>query len=416
MDRREFLKAMALTGCSFAMPGLSGWALNNASPKMDKKLLVIFLRGGVDGLNVVVPYGDSNYRSLRPTIAIGRPGTADGVLDLDGHFGLHPALEPLMPYWKDGSMGFVHACGSPDETRSHFDAQDYMESGIPGKKIVPSGWMNRLIVELPKKQTNLQALSFGPILPRIFSGPGQVATVSRANGPEKMILDRPAVAQAFQQMYGSRKDELAKAFNDGMASHREINKALEAPDAAGAQDMEQVVANKGAPNPSKTFGKQLADIFNKDGTTQIAFVDFGGWDTHINQGTGKGQLANHLRPLAAGLNDFITGIGPIYQDTTILVMSEFGRTAHENGNGGTDHGHGNVMWMLGGGVPGGKVYGRWGGLNTSDLHEKRDLPTTTDFRSVISTVLSNQLEVASPALARVFPDFRQSSKDVLVQA
>ena len=182
--------------------------------------------------------------------------------------------------------------------------------------------------------------------------------------------------------------------------------------------MEQIIANRGAPLPKSfaSFGKQLANLIHKDGTVQVAFIDFGGWDTHINQGTGKGQLANHLDPLAKGLAELVDGLRDLYRHTTIAVMSEFGRTAKENGNGGTDHGHGNVMWLLGGGMGGGKVYGRWSSLAEKDLHEGRDLPTSTDFRNVLSYLLANQMEVSDKALQSVFPSFKISTKDVLVQS
>ena len=170
---------------------------------------------------------------------------------------------------------------------------------------------------------------------------------------------------------------------------------------------EQKAANAGAPTHRayNKFGTQLANLFRKDPTVQVAFVDFGGWDTHIREGAGQGQLANHLSPLATGLSELVTGLGPMYKDTAILVMSEFGRTAKENGNGGTDHGHGNVMWVMGGDAPGGKVYGRWGGLASSALHEDRDLPASTDFRTVITAVLANHLELSKGSLNTIFPDF-----------
>ncbi|PWT94577.1 MAG: hypothetical protein C5B53_12800 [Candidatus Melainabacteria bacterium] len=417
MDRRSFLKACTLSSASLVLPGLSGWALSTAGgDKEMKRLIVILLRGGMDGLNVVVPYGDPNYYELRPTIAVPRPGNELGVIDLDGHFGLHPALEPLMPFWRNKSLAFVHASGSPDPSRSHFDAQDYMESGIPGQKLSSSGWLNRLVSQLPSEHSHLQALSFGPLLPKIFSGPASVATVNKAVQSNKMALDRPLIAQLFGEEYQGRNDELGRAFAEGIAAHRAVNRALEAPE-SDPQEMEQIIANRGAPLPKSfaSFGKQLANLINKDGTVQVAFIDFGGWDTHINQGTGKGQLANHLTPLAKGLAELVDGLRDLYKHTTIAVMSEFGRTAHENGNGGTDHGHGNVMWLLGGGLSGGKVYGRWSGLAEKDLHEGRDLPTTTDFRNVLSCLLANQMAVSDKALQSVFPNFKLNTKDVLVQ-
>ncbi|HEY9677042.1 MAG TPA: DUF1501 domain-containing protein [Drouetiella sp.] len=399
MNRREFLKAAALGSLMF-LPGINAWALSGTDPEQNtKKLIVVFLRGGIDGLNVVVPYGDADYYKLRPTIAVGKPGTPNGVIDLNGYFGLHPALSPLMPYWQDKSLAFVHASGSPDPSRSHFDAQDYMEAGVLSGKFVTTGWLNRLVSSIPSQHSPVQAISVGPLLPRIFTGPAPVATVENARGPTNLPIDRPQIAQAFQAMYEGT-DDISNAFAEGVAAHKTINSALATP-----QQKEQIMANRGAPLPTASFGRQLANLFEKDPTVQVAFIDFGGWDTHIGEGNGKGQLANRLTPLAAGLADLIEGLGAKYPDTSIVVMSEFGRTAKENGNGGTDHGHGNVMWVMGGGVSGGDVYGRWAGLANNELHEGRDLPTNTDFRNVIGYVLNEQMKVSRKDLEKIFPDY-----------
>ncbi len=406
MDRRQFLATAALTSFSLFMPEIGAWAFSGREDPANKKLIVILLRGGVDGLNVVAPIGDQTYYSIRPTIALGKAG-GNGAIDLDSHFGLHPALSPLMPYWRSKNLAFVHASGSPDPSRSHFDAQDYMESGVPGQKFVTSGWLNRLVSSLPAKNSPVQAISFGPVLPRIFSGPFNVATVDNGNKAKPIPIDHPVISQSFQDLYLGRNDYLSKAFAEGMNAHKTINNALNAPDPVEKLDAEQIAANKGAPLPKNVrgFGSQLANLFRRDPAIQVAFMDLGGWDTHINQGTGTGQLANHLTPLGQGLAELCQGLGPLFRNTTILVMSEFGRTAHENGNGGTDHGHGNVMWILGGEVPGGKVYGRWPGLAQKDLNEGRDLPTTTDFRSVLSWTLSEQMMTSRKDLDKIFPGF-----------
>jgi len=428
MNRRDFLKI----ACASSMVNFFGFhpgalAFGNGNDAGNgKKLIVILLRGGVDGLNVVAPYGDNRYSSLRPTIALSKSEAAP-LLDLDGYWGMHPAMSPLMSAWQDKTLAFVHDCGSPDPTRSHFDAQDYMESGVPGKKSVTTGWINRLVGQLPSKHTPLQAISVGPVLPRICSGPTTIASVSRQISKTKSVMDRPYIAKAFDDLYGGLTDDLGRAFVEGVAAHTAINEVMDSPDVTGNDQMsmqgggrhggaggaddamsrEQKIANAGAPTPKtyNKFGTQLANLFRKDPTVQVAFADFGGWDTHIRQGAGKGQLAQHLSPLAQGLGDLIAGLGPLYKDTTILVMSEFGRTAKENGNGGTDHGHGNVMWLLGGEIPGGKVYGKWGGLDTNGLHEDRDLPASTDFRTVISTVLGNHMNISKAGQNIIFPDF-----------
>lgn len=416
MHRREFLKLSTVCSLSWLLPGMPGWAFSNGKDDYsNKKLIVILLRGAVDGLNVVVPYGDRGYYSLRPTIAVQTPGSDLGVINLDSYFGLHPSLQPMMPLWESKSLAFVHASGSPDPSRSHFDAQDYMESGIPGNKTISTGWLNRLIQELPVEQSSLQAVSLGPVLPKICSGPATVATISKEVKTNKSILDRPAVSSVFQELYSNKNDELGKAFAEGVSAHKEINQALAKEDNVSL-DQEQMIANKGAPLPQNypQFGRQLAQLFRKSPSLQVAFLDFGGWDTHVNQGAGKGQLANHLTPLALGLADLATGLGNLYKDTTIVVMSEFGRTAKENGNGGTDHGHGNAMWLLGGNIPGGKVYGRWAGLAMRSLHESRDLPTTTDFRSVLSVMLHEHMSVSATSLTKVFPEF-QNRQNPFVQ-
>jgi uncharacterized protein (DUF1501 family) len=420
MNRREFLKLAAASSVCLFSPVGSAWALRNGGEDADgKKLIVVLLRGGADGLSIVAPYGDSKYYDIRPRIALARPGTADGVLDLDGYFGLHPALAPLMPFWQNKSLAFVHACGSPDPSRSHFDAQDYMESGVPGMRSINTGWMNRLVSQLPAKNSPVQAISLGPTLPRIFSGPASVATVAKNVKSQKMAVDRPGIGKAFNQLYSGLNDDIGKAYAEGIAAHLEVNRVLTAAEKESPDSMsqEQIIANRGAPSPKNfnQFGKQVAALFRNDPAVQVAFIDFGGWDTHVNQGTAQGQLANHLQPLATGLADLIQGLGPMYKNTTIAIMSEFGRTAKENGNSGTDHGHGNVMWLLGGDIPGGKVYGRWAGLATNQLHESRDLPTSTDFRSVVSTLLSDHMNVSQIALAKVFPDF-QLSQNPFVRA
>lgn len=404
MHRREFLQKAALTSMGLFLPEVRGWAFSNGNEDAaKKKLIVIFLRGGVDGLNVVIPHGDSNYYSIRPTIAVAKPGGGTSAINLDSYWGMHPALSPLLPFWKSKRLAFVHASGSNDPTRSHFDAQDYMESGAPGDKLIGSGWMNRLLATLPSKHSPVQAISFGPVLPRIFSGQANVATVDRGEKSKPIPVDHPVISQCFQELYAGRKDYLGTAFAEGMSAHKTINTALDTP----KLDEEQIKANRGAPLAKnyRGFGAQIANLFRHDATIQVAFTDIGGWDTHVNQGAGAGQLANNLSSLSSGLADLANGLGPVMNDTTIIVMSEFGRTAHENGNGGTDHGHGNVMWILGGQVPGGKVYARWSSLAVKDLNEGRDVPTTTDFRNVLTWTLNEQMNISKVDLQKIFPGF-----------
>lgn len=412
MNRREFLKSAASSVFSLCllMPGAAGWAFKAARGTDKKRTVIVFLRGAVDGLNVVIPYADGDYYRARPSIAIPQPGQEFGALDLDGSFGLHPALSPLLPWWKDRTLAFVVAAGSPDPTRSHFDAQDYMESGLPGVKIANTGWLNRVLSLMPDNQSPVRAINFGPTIPRILAGPASVANVQiGGNGLRRSAVDRPAIASAFEALYSNRNDALGKAFREGLSARKTLNREL-------SDEME--MANRGAPLPQASFGKQLARLLVKDPTIQVAFIAFGGWDTHVNQGASRGQLANRLTPLGTGLAELVTELGDEYKDTVILVVSEFGRTAHENGNGGTDHGHGNMIWVIGGKVKGGRTYGTFSGLASSQLYEGRDLPVSTDFRSVIGAVLTAHVGLTDRDMGKIFPhfDYRQSDINNIINA
>ena len=404
MNRREFLKTAGLIPALTMLPlGNLGWAARvNSIDTSHKRLIVVFLRGAVDGLNVVVPYNESVYYDTRPSIAIPDSGGNGGLANLDGQFGLHPALASLMPLWSERTLAFVHACGSPDNSRSHFDAQDYMESGTPGVKSTQDGWLNRLLAVLPGTHTPTRGVSFGPTLPRIFSGKVSVANIGVGKAAtQPMPLDRPFIGDAFDRLYKGN-DPLSRAYQEGKAARRQLAAEL-------AQDME--AASNGAPSAGGfvQIADQAARLMARDKNIQLAFLAVGGWDTHVNQGAATGQLANHLRPLGDGLASLARHLGNAYGDTVIVVMSEFGRTVHENGNGGTDHGHGNVMWLMGGAVQGGKVYGKWPGLSQENLYEGRDLAVTTDFRDVACAVLSRHLRLNSQQLAAVFPKFQATS-------
>jgi uncharacterized protein (DUF1501 family) len=407
MNRRLFLRTCLAGGAALALPfGQSGWIAKAASlddrGAGDPRLIVIFLRGAVDGLSVVVPYGDDGYYQSRRTIALDRPGSPNGVIDLDGHFGLHPALASIAPLWKDRSLAFVQASGSPDPTRSHFDAQIFMETGTPGRSATEDGWMNRLLGEIPGTHSATEAIAFGPNVPRILTGKQPVANVATGNGAGKpMVIDRPEVNQAFARMYGGT-DAMSKSFQVGQESRHQVMTDL---------DDEMVKANNGAPLPNGFPGDaaRLAKMMRQDPSVRFAFLALGGWDTHVNQGNAQGQLAGRLKPLGDGLATLAAGLGPIYKDTAIVVVSEFGRTVHENGNAGTDHGHGNVMWLMGGNIAGGHVYGDWPTLSSSALYQGRDLAITTDFRAVLEPVLARHLRLPDRALASVLPGTFQPS-------
>ena len=403
MNRRDFIQLAALGAGGLLVPGANGWAAGNADVTgTQRKLIVIMLRGAVDGLNVVAPYGDANYTRLRPTIAVARPGQENGLIDLDGYFGMHPALRPLQDVWQQRRLAFVHASGSPDETRSHFDAQDYLESGTPGRKGTQDGWMNRLTGVMAGPTGPTRAISIGPVLPRILSG--NIYTTNIAAGAAAgmpTLLDRPQIGGAFAQLYRGQ-DKLSSMYQEAQNAHKEMMSSM---------DGEARIANGGAPLPNGFPGDaaRLATLMKNDARIQFAFVPLGGWDTHANQGAGTGQLASRLAPLAQGLAALAHGLGPLFDETTIVVMSEFGRTARQNGNNGTDHGHGNVMWVLGGAVAGGKVFGDWQGVGDAQLHEGRDVPVTTDFRSVLAQIAERHLKLSDRQLQAVFPSMPQQA-------
>ncbi len=397
MHRREFIQALALGASGLIALGRNAWAATAPDASAaQRKLIVIMLRGAVDGLNVVVPHGDANYYRLRPTIAIPRPGQDGGAIDLDGYFGLHPALASLHVLWQQRRLAFVHAAGSPDPTRSHFDAQDYLESGTPGRKSTQDGWMNRLLAAMPGQVAPTRAISIGPVMPRILSG--RAAAVNIASGAaaaRPAPLDRPQVGNAFDQLYQGN-DKYSNAYRQAQAARQEMMASMEE---------EMRIADGGAPLPNDfpNDAVRLARLMRNDPKVQFAFMALGGWDTHANQGASTGQLANRLMPLGQGLATLAQRLGPLFDDTAIVVMSEFGRTVRQNGNNGTDHGHGNVMWILGGPVAGGKVYGDWQGLDDAQLYEGRDVPVTTDFRAVLAHIIKRHLRLADQQLQQVFP-------------
>ncbi len=392
MKRRDFL--WFTTAPALLPVGRAAHALmTEDSPK---RLIVILLRGAVDGLNVVVPYADRAYHDARQTIAIGPPGSEGGVLPLDGYFGLHPALLPLLPLWGHKRLAFVHAAGSADPTRSHFDAQLVIENGTPGHKSTPDGWMNRLLAQLPAPHGPTDAVSIGETLPQILKGRVPVANLPL--GPQAsraMPLDRAEIGHAFDRLY-SRDDAISEAYREGRAARAELIGDL-------PSEMRQADNGAAPPNGFPAQAARLAYLLVKDRRIRLAFADLGGWDTHVNQGSNKGQLARHLGLLGDGLAALAKGLGKDFDDTVLIVLSEFGRTVHENGNGGTDHGHGNVVWVLGGRVRGGQVYGDWPGLATKQLYQGRDLAVTTDFRLVIAAILERHLGLSSQQLDRIFP-------------
>jgi len=402
-DRRIFLKStgLALFAGGF-LPNVFVRMAEAGTPASRRVLVAIFQRGAVDGLNVVVPYGEKTYYDARPSIAVPAPGSGENAaLDLDGFFGLHPSLAPVLPFFKDRSAAFVHAAGSPDATRSHFDAQDFMESGTPGIKATADGFLGRALDAGGKKAgktSPLRAVSLTPGLPRILAGrAGAVAMSNLADFGIRAGSATPAASESFEAMYG---EATAGALGGAAKESFDAVRILK------ASDPGKRTPDNGADYPKSPFGnalKQIAQLIKSDVGLEVAFTDVGGWDTHAGEGGAQGQLSNRLRDYGLAIAAFAKDLGSRMGDVTLVTMSEFGRTVKENGNRGTDHGHANVMLLLGGGVKGGKVYGRWPGLDSSHLYENRDLAVTTDFRDVFAEILARRMTVTR--LEPVFPGY-----------
>ena len=403
--RRIFLRnsALAMVGSGAAPLWLERALYAADSPSPRKKILVaIFQRGAADGLNIVVPHGEKAYYDLRPTIAVPRPSSgagreADAAIDLDGFFGLHPSLGPLQPLFAQGHLAVVDAAGSPDPTRSHFDAQDYMESGTPGVKATASGWMNRALPAEQGKLSPVRAVSLGPVLPRSLRG-GQPAIAVESLG--EFRVRNPQAAGEFERLYAQTDVPELEACG------RETFEAVSLLQVIGKQPY---APSGGALYPRGRFGeslRQIAQLIKSDVGLEMAFADIGGWDHHVNelgQHASEGPLANVLREYGQALAAFWRDLGDRMADVALVTMSEFGRTAHENGDRGTDHGHANCMFVLGGGIRGGRVYGRWPGLRKEQLYEGRDLALTTDFRDVLGELVARHL--GNPTLGPVFPGY-----------
>jgi len=400
MDRRIFLKSSGLALVSYGvLPKFlvrAAYAEGEAA-RRKKALVVVFQRGACDGLNTVIPYADPLYRSLRPTIAVPAPrGDDKSALDLDGHFGLHPALEPLLPLWREGSLAAVHAIGSPDATRSHFDAQDFMESGTPGRKSTDDGWMNRALLAQPDpKATPFRAVSLTPTLPRSLQGKASAVALTDLRGFDLRKGAGPAVTRGFEEMYAGAVDTVLHGAGrdtfDAVDFLKKANPGQQAPAA-------------GATYPRGRYGdalRQIAQLLKSDVGVELAFAEIGGWDTHAAEGGAEGQLAQRHRELGGALAAFHKDMGDRMSDVVVLTLTEFGRTVRENGNRGTDHGHAGVSFVMGGPVRGGTLHGRWPGLAQDQLYEGRDLAMTTDFRDLLGEILTRHMGVRD--LRAVFP-------------
>jgi uncharacterized protein (DUF1501 family) len=415
MERRAFVKSGALAlvtmglSPSFLRRTAFGMELVNA-PK-GKVLICLFQRGAADALNIVVPHGEKAYYAMRPSIAIPQPSRSamGGAIDLDGFFGLHPALAPLKPLYDRGLLAPVHAVGSPSTTRSHFDAQDYMETGTPDVKGTTDGWLNRYLAvkgtcdECNLAKTPFRAVSLTPQTPRILEGPS--ATVAMNGLDEFSVRATGNSAERLEALYRTGSADLVHGTGAEM---------FDAVKMLRAANPQKYLPQNNAEYPRSQFGTrllQIAQLIKANVGLEIAFADVGGWDTHVNQGSSTGQLAQRLNDFSQSIAALVTDLGDKMDDVVILTMSEFGRMAKENGNRGTDHGHAGALFVIGGHVKGGKVHGKWPGLEQEQLYEGRDLALTTDFRSVFAEVVQDHL--GARALNKIFPGFAASPRDFL---
>jgi uncharacterized protein (DUF1501 family) len=399
-SRRYFLKSTGLAMASFAaapsflVRSAMAQEASAVSGKDKPILIAVFQRGAADGISMVVPFGDRSYASARPQIAVPAPrsGADNAAIDLDGFFGFHPSLSPLKSIYDDGHLAVVHAVGSPDNTRSHFDAQDYMEAGAPGNKSVGDGWLNRYLQGSPRSGSNaFRAIALDPNMPRSLMGPAPALAMARiqefdVRGPNdrRQAPGNNELSAAFEAMWKN-------STFDAIRMLRSANPQRFQPD-------------NGARYPGGQFGQgllQMSQLIKADIGLEVGFLDIGGWDTHANQ---PGQLTQRLREFGEALQAFYLDLGDRMRNVVVLTMTEFGRSIKQNGSGGTDHGHASALFVMGGPIKGRKVYGKWPGLATDQLFEGRDLALTTDFRDVFSEVLTKHMRAADSK--KVFPGWQ----------
>jgi len=367
-----------------------------ADAPTEKRFVLIILRGAMDGLNVVVPYGDRDYAGLRGDLAIARPGDADGATDLNGFFGLHPALSDIAPWYKEGALLPIHAVASPYRDRSHFDGQDLLENGTLSPRNTESGWLNRALAIMGGSDRRI-GLAVGQTVPLVLRGPTEVASWAPTRIPE---ADAGFLALVKSLYEGDKRLSLALAEgiqatqsademlgNDWRQQMNGGGERLNEPSGQPGNGQPGPAPYRGQKILAEAAGKMLADANGP----RIAVFDAQGWDTHAGQGAAKGRLAGALNSLSASLTSLRESLGPAWKDTIVLMATEFGRTAHANGTGGTDHGTATAALLAGGAVSGGKVLGNWPGLAEGNLYQGRDLMPTTDLRAVMKTVLREHL-------------------------
>ncbi len=433
MDRRIFLKngALALVTLGLSPSFLRRTALAMELPRAarGKTLIVLFQRGAADALNVLVPFGDRDYYAARPQLAIASPARSNGpqgTIDLDGFFGLHPSLSSFKPLWDRGLLAPIHAVGSPSATRSHFDAQDYMETGTPDRKGTPDGWLNRLLAVEGTCQACTPQESGGATRGdgrASSAAPPFRAVAMTAQTPRILEGASPVVAMSsigdfsIRSAGGDAERRLEALYRTGSADliHGSGSEMFEALKVLRTANPLQYRPSADARYPRSQFGQrllQIAQLIKAGVGLEVAFADVGGWDTHVNQGGAQGQLANRLSDFSDSIAALVTDLGDRMEDVVILTCSEFGRTVRQNGTGGTDHGHAGAMFVIGGNLRASrKVFGQWPGLAREQLYEGRDLALTTDFRAVFSEVTAKHL--GADKLAQLFPGYTGTTRDWL---
>jgi len=453
ITRRLFLKGGAIGLASVGMEPVIGpmflrqtaFGAETTAQKRKKTLICIFQRGAADGLSIVVPHGDKDLYTHRPGLAVQRPGGGtpqNSAIDLDGFFGLHPALAPFVPIYKSGHLAAIQACGSPDTTRSHFDAQDYMESGAPGNKRIADGWLSRTVLACPEDQAKLKAAAASPFravalggdhgLPRSLQGDAGALAIpdlqsfgigtqtagmgggARGKAGKGKNAGRRAIADSTPRAAGTPStvvDGFENLYDSAVGDvlHGTGKESFEAIAVLNKITPGSYVPGNGAVYPAGRFGeslKQIAQLVKAQVGVEVAFAEMGGWDTHTNQ---PNRLTQQLREFGQGVAALYNDLGDQMNDVVILTMSEFGRTVRQNGNNGTDHGHATAFFALGGPVAGGKVLGKWPGLAPEQLYENRDLALTTDFRAIFGEVAMCHL--GAKGLQNIFPGYNGTEAD-----
>jgi uncharacterized protein (DUF1501 family) len=388
MDRRDVLRALALAG------PLTITGRLYAAPQTSTRLLVVFLRGAYDAANVVIPVSSEFYYQSRPTLAVARPNPSDAnaALPLNSDWGLHPALkETLYPLYQKGQLAFVPFAGTDDTSRSHFETQDSIELGqaLNGTRDFQSGFMSRLADQL----TDVKPIAFTDQLPLTFRGSTPIPNMGLNAVTKPGVDDRQA--NLIKSMY--RGTSLEPSVAQGFAVRDQVYETV-------STEMQDANRNAVSPRGFELAARRIAGLMN--GRFNLGFVDVGGWDTHVNQGAATGYLATHLAELGRGLAGFAQSSGPAWNDTVVVVISEFGRTFRENGDRGTDHGHGSVYWVMGGGIKGGRLAGAQVKVEQATLFQNRDYPVINEYRAVLGGLFARLYGLQSDRLQKVFAGVR----------